>query len=114
MSLRVQSCTPCPVFVVRVPGKIAWCSLSTIRERQTLRASGFSLTNMQKRVYDSYWRVARGDGENAAAESSDYGDCFEKMLRLKIADLRRLMHPLASGAQGTHPAEASERCVSHL
>ena len=62
----------------------------SVHERQ-----GLSLTTVQRKVFDSYWKV---DGATEA-------DAYAPMLKLSVQDLRRLLPTVASSTQGTHECE---------
>jgi len=57
--------------------------------------SSLSLQNLQNMVYNSYWKLG-------GLRQRDY---YDPMHELSMKDLRRLMHPKYSHAQGYHPAE---------
>ena len=63
-------------------------------DRRALSASGLSLGNVQERVWNSYW----GRGE-------DDIDYFEKLINLRVEDIRKLLSPDSSLSQGLHPSE---------
>ena len=63
-------------------------------DRRALSASGLSLGNVQERVWNSYW----GRGE-------DDIDYFEKLMNLRVEDIRKLLSPDSSLSQGLHPSE---------
>ena len=63
-------------------------------DRRALSASGLSLGNLQERVWNSYW----GRGE-------DDIDYFEKLMNLRVEDIRKLLSPDSSLSQGLHPSE---------
>ena len=63
-------------------------------DRRALSASGLSLGNVQERVWNSYW----GRGE-------DDIDYFEKLMTLRVEDIRKLLSPDSSLSQGLHPSE---------
>ena len=64
-------------------------------DRRALSASGLSLGNFQKRVWNSYW--GRG-GDNEI-------DYFEKLMHLRVEDIRKLLNPDSSLSQGLHGSE---------
>ena len=59
-----------------------------------LTAAGLSLGNVQERIWNSYW--GRG------ADDIDY---FEKLMHLRVEDVRTLLSPDSSLCQGIHPSE---------
>ena len=63
-------------------------------DRRALSASGLSLGNVQERVWNSYW----GRGE-------DDIDYFEKLMNLRVEDIRKLLSPDSSLSQGLHGSE---------
>ena len=65
------------------------------KDRGALSASGLSLGNFQERVWNSYW--GRG-GENEI-------DYFEKLMHLRVEDIRKLLSPDSSLSQGLHGSE---------
>ena len=59
-----------------------------------LTAASLSLGNVQERIWNSYW----GRGE-------DDIDYFEKLMHLRVEDVRTLLSPDSSLCQGMHPSE---------
>ena len=72
-------------------------------EEARRQLAALSLGAMQRAVFESYWA-----DESRARCAPNY---FELLLRFKTTDLRRLMHPDASRAQGTHRSERAEADV---
>jgi hypothetical protein len=50
---------------------------------------------VQRKVFDSYWKVG----------GSTEADAYTPMLKLDVADLRRLLPHVASSTQGKHACE---------
>ena len=95
--LRIDARTALRVFdrLVLMHDLFWLCCANSSCRLSASEKNGLSLATVQRRVFDSYWKV--GDSTEA--------DAYVPMLKLDVADLRRLLPHAASSTQGKHACE---------
>ena len=77
---------------------IGRAELTSEEKEGLLKGGELRLGTVQELVYGSYW-------EQDSRVDTKGVNYFEKLLKFEMGDLRRLLHPQASLAQGVHAAE---------
>ena len=95
--LRMSAQTAAQVFgwLVLMHDPFRLCCANSSCRLSASEKHGLSLATVQRKVFDSYWKVG---GLTAA-------DAYVPMLKLDVADLRRLLPHVATGTQGKHACE---------